>query len=189
MKRETLEILIGKYLDGQISDAEQQALQEALESDSNAKELIEKLQDLHGRCREAIACEVAEQGKPADEVFRQAWQQHIRSSHSTRLKPWGRWRFATGLAAGLILGLALHVLLTLDSSPRRGSAEPEPITQAKDNYVDVYSQPLSVPLTEDAQKIIRNLDWYGFTDKDGVRWLVQGVRENKVSAAVYEEGL
>ncbi|MHC4154473.1 MAG: anti-sigma factor family protein [Planctomycetota bacterium] len=189
MKRETLEILIGKYLDGQISDAEQHTLQEVLDSNSNTRELFEQLQDLHRRAREAIACEVAERGKPADDIFRQASQQHAKRSHSTRLKPSGRWRFATGLAAGLVLGLALHLFLTLNSSPRPGNTKPEPIAQTADNYIDVYSQPLSVPLTKDAQKTIRNLDWYRFTDKDGVRWLVQGVRENRVSAAVYEEGL
>ena len=54
MKQEMLEILIGKYLDGEITPSEQQILQKELESNPQAKELLEQLQDLHERSCEAV---------------------------------------------------------------------------------------------------------------------------------------
>jgi hypothetical protein len=189
MKSETLEILIGKYLDGEISPAEQRMLETELKNDPHARDLLEQLRDLHGQTRQALASAVFEQGKTPDEIFEQAWRRRTKRPFLSFGAGHGRWRFAAGLAAGFALGLALHLVLTLNSSPRPGGIKPKPIAQATDNYLDVYTQPLSAPLTKDAQKTIRNLDWYGFTDKDGVRWLVQGVRENKVRPAVYQEGL
>ena len=47
MTNEILEILIGKYLDGEITPSEQQMLEEALVSEPQARELLEQLQNLH----------------------------------------------------------------------------------------------------------------------------------------------
>ena len=32
-------------------------------------------------------------------------------------------------------------------------------------------------------------DWYNFTDKQGNKWLVEGLREDIVKPAVYHDGL
>jgi hypothetical protein len=39
------------------------------------------------------------------------------------------------------------------------------------------------------ENVIRNVDWYSFTDESGDQWLVEGLRESIVRPAVYEEGL
>ncbi|MHC4575000.1 MAG: anti-sigma factor family protein [Planctomycetota bacterium] len=43
MKSETLEILIGKYLDGEITPAEQRVLETELKNNPHAGELLEQL--------------------------------------------------------------------------------------------------------------------------------------------------
>ena len=43
IKGEMLEILMGKYMDGQITPGENRMLQEALEDDDEARELFEQL--------------------------------------------------------------------------------------------------------------------------------------------------
>ena len=60
MTEEMLEILIGKYLDGEITPIEQRLLDQALQKDSQAKELFEQLQDLHRASQEAIDAEITD---------------------------------------------------------------------------------------------------------------------------------
>ena len=81
MKQKTLETLIGKYLDGQITPSEQHLLETALEEDSQAKEFFEQLQDLHQRTRQTVASNILECGKAPDDIFEQAWRQTEHSSH------------------------------------------------------------------------------------------------------------
>ena len=72
MTPKKLEILIGKYLDGQMTKSEQRLLKTALEEDSQAKELFEQLQDLHERSREVVASEILQKGRAAEEIFQSA---------------------------------------------------------------------------------------------------------------------
>jgi anti-sigma factor RsiW len=180
---QTLEILIGKYLDGEITPAEKDLLDAALQEDSQASELLEQLQQLNQNSRQVIASEVLESGKQADEIFEQAWQ---RAKHSKRrvLKIGGFLRFAAGVAAGLIIGLTLHFTILADSSAKSKLTQPDSISVA-----DVQSPTEMIFPSEDIEKVFRNVDWYSFTDESGHQWLVEGLRESVVRPAVYEEGL
>ncbi len=183
MTQKTLEILIGKYLDGQITPNEQHLLETALEEDSQAKELFEQLQDLHQRIRRAVASEILERGKAPDEIFEQAWRQTKYSSHRI-VKSGGYLHFAAGVAAGLIIGIALHFTLLAHSIPQSSDATPKAIMTN-----DVQAPPLLVTPPEGRENVIRNVDWFSFTDQAGDQWLVEGLRESIVRPAVYYEGL
>ena len=181
--QQTLEILIGKYLDGEITPSEQDLLDAALEEDSQARELLEQLQQLNQNTRQVLASEVLESGNQADEIFEQAWHQ---TKHSSRrlIKIGGFLRFAAGMAAGLIIGLTLHFTILADSTPQNGLMSPDPIKIA-----DIQSLSRLVFPSEKEENVIRNVDWYSFTDESGDQWLVEGLRESIVKPAVYEEGL
>ena len=69
--QQTLEILIGKCLDGEITPGEQDLLNAALEEDSQARELFEQLQQLNQNSRQVVAAEILESGKQADDIFEQ----------------------------------------------------------------------------------------------------------------------
>jgi len=183
MTQEMLKILIGKYLDGEITPSEQHLLDTALEEDSQAKELFEQLQDLHQRTRRTVASEILERGKAPVEIFEQAWQQTKHSTHRV-IKTGVYLSFAAGVAAGLIIGIALHFTLLARSTPQSSDVTPSAIMTN-----DVQIPPLLITPSEGTENVIRNVDWFSFTDETGDRWLVEGLRESIVRPAVYQQGL
>ena len=104
---DTLEILIGRLVDGEISPSERRILERELETNSQARELLVQLRDLRQQSCRVVAAEVSG-GASADAIFERAWQQNAKSSYRRVFRIDGRLRFAIGLAAGLVLGLALH---------------------------------------------------------------------------------
>jgi hypothetical protein len=181
--QQTLEILIGKYIDGEITSAEQDLLDAALEEDSQARELLEQLQQLNQNSRQVLASEVLESGKQADEIFEQAWKQ-TKHSKARIVRLSGFIRFATGVAAGLIIGLALHFTILVDSTARKALIPPD-----SPNVANVQNPSELIPLSEMQDNVIRNVDWYSFSDESGHQWLIEGLRESIVRPAVYQEGL
>ncbi len=172
-----LEILMGKLLDGVISPAEQRLLDSELERNPQACELLEQWRTLHECSREAIGRAVVGQGASPDEVFSRAWQR----SRGSRVRSiaLGEGRFAVGLAAGFLLGLVLHfVLVGHAQRPAEMTTRP-PIAR----NLSVGTRPALEP--DDGGQVMRNVDWYGFTDPTGNQWLVEGVREGMVRPAAY----
>lgn len=188
MTEEMLEILMGKFLDGEITPSEQRMLEAAVEENPQAKELLEQLQQLHERSCEVVASEVLEKGEPAEQVFERAWQQ---SKHPLRrvIRVGGHIRFAAGLAAGLVIGLALHFALLARSAPPSMPTQPTMVTQDVPYPSGIgKSDVLPVP-PDQTRNVIRNVDWFNFTDDDGDQWVVEGLRENIVRPAAYSGDL
>jgi hypothetical protein len=185
MTEEMLEILIGKYLDGEITPSEQQILQKRLDSDSHAKELLEQFQALSERSCEVVAAQIIGRGKEAEEIFEQAWQRQAANPLHRILKVDGRLRFAVGLAAGLAIGLMLHFVLPFVSTPQSPDVPADMLAQNTENQIDAKQFTLPESLTNPAENTLRNVDWYSFTDKQGNQWLIEGLRENNVRPAAY----
>jgi len=185
MTQEMLEILIGKYLDGEITPSEQHILQMELDSDTQAKELLRQLQDLHERSCEAVASEIIGRGKEAEEIFEQAWQRHTANPLRRILKIDGRLRFAAGLAAGLAIGLILHFVLPFISTTQSPDVPTNMLAQNTGNQIDAEQLTYPQTLIDPAENSLRNVDWYSFTDKQGNQWLIEGLRENIVRPAAY----
>ena len=185
MTQETLEILIGKYLDGEITPSEKQILQTELDSDPHAKELLEQLQALNERSCEVVTTQIIGRGKEAEEIFEQAWQRQAANPLRRILKMDGRLRFAAGLAAGLVIGLLMHFIMPFSSTPKSPEVPANILAQNTDN------QPISKQLTypqaptDSVGGSQRNVDWYSFTDKQGNQWLIEGLREDTVMPAAY----
>jgi hypothetical protein len=185
MTQETLEILIGKYLDGEITPSEQQILQTELDSNAQAKELLEQLQVFHERSCEAVTTEIIGRGKEAEEIFEQAWRRQAASPLRRILKLDGRPRFAAGLAAGITIGLILHFVLPFVSAPQSPPDPANILAQNTDNQMDAGQIARPQPLIDPVDNSLRNVDWYSFTDNQGNQWLIEGLRENIVRPAVY----
>jgi anti-sigma factor RsiW len=185
MNQEALEILIGKYLDGEITPSEQRILEAELDRDSRAKELLADLQDLHERSSELVTSQILGQGRTAADIFEKAWQQQARHPFYAVFKWSGYVRFAAGVAAGLAMGLALHFVLSVASAPQNKPASPNEFVQDVPNQTEIES-PASHELPADFNdRPIRNVDWYNFTDKQGNQWLIEGFRENSARPAAY----
>jgi anti-sigma factor RsiW len=185
MKQEILEILIGKYLDGEITPSEQQILQAELQRDSKAKGLLEQLQDLHERSCQAVTSEIIGRGKDAEEIFERAWRRRKARPLRRILKMDGRLRFAAGLAAGLAIGLLLHFVLPFVSTSQSPDVPTNMLAQNTDTQMDAEQLNYPQTPTEPAGNPLRNVDWYSFTDKQGNQWLIEGLREDTVRPAAY----
>lgn len=191
ISEEMFEVLIGKYLDGEITPSEQRLLEAKLDMDPKASELLEQYQILHDQSNEVLAVELLEKGKSPEDIFEKAFQKSKHKNHHI-IKLSGWIRFATGVAAGLIFGIALHFTL-LQTSSGINDLNSVPTTPDNTKYVKRIDenilfgpsqsqiQPTGVP--------VRNVDWYNFTDENGNQWLVEGVRENHARTAVYQQSL
>jgi hypothetical protein len=181
-----LEILIGRQLDGVISPGEQKVLERELAADSQARELFEQLRRLHQCSREVVASEVVEAGAGAQEIFERAWRKTAGFSWRRMLRIDGRLRFAVGLAAGFVLGLALHFVLVSGAKPPAEVAGPIPIAKKSipreiDGSVDVI--PTMNP--QASRQVMREVDWYVFTDQSGNPWVIEGLREGMAKPASF----
>ncbi len=190
-----LEILIGKLLDGELSPAEQRLLESELEHNSAARELLEQLRMLRECSREVVACEILGPGVDPQEIFSRAWQRNKRSFRHRVVEADGHLRqvlqprFAVGLAAGFVLGLALHFVLVRGSKPPAEAPAQPPVAQGVPD--ERYEWDTFRPTTEARNfgQITRNVDWYAFTDQRGNQWLIEGMREGVVKPAAYDGDL
>ena len=163
MSEDLLEILIGKHIDGEITPAEQRLLDAHFQDEPEAQALFERLVALHTQLEQMTAEETA--GFNSAEVI-------VDRAMGRRLSPIRRlaelrrrFPFAAGLAAGLLIGLALFLAgqrtglgsAQLAAGPGVAKA-PAPRTS-------------NVP---GLQRDTRNIEWVSFTDEAGGEWLVGG---------------
>ncbi|UCG56422.1 MAG: hypothetical protein JSU70_16360 [Phycisphaerales bacterium] len=178
MTDETLQTLIGKYLDGEISPDEERTLQDELVHNRQARELLERLRAIRQCSQQVVESAVTEQGDSPGEIFERAWQHKGRRSACQIARGGGWLRFAAGLAAGLLLGLVLHFVLSEHSGP------PDVTEDAlrPPGFMESRLESLRSDYAGDA---VRSVDWYSFTDEAGDQWLVEGFRENIAKPAAY----
>jgi hypothetical protein len=186
MNQEMLEILIGKYLDGEITPSEQQILETQLNKDPQSEMLLRQFQDLHERSSEVVASELLGQGKTPEEIFDLAYQRQSKNPFTKIAAYRGYIRFVSGVAAGLIIGLALHFVLPNASTIQNAPNIQYAVAPNTNNQANLQMRRLPQYLTDSAANVTRNVDWYNFTDKNGNQWLVEGLRENIVRPAVYD---
>ncbi len=189
MTQEMLEIMIGKHLDGEITPSEQRLLEAELDKDPQAKELLGQLQEMHERCGEAVASELLDRGGTPDEIFERAWRRRSSQPPRSMAKMRGHARFAVGLAAGLVIGLVLHFVLPIISAPDSDPAGPEVVARDIEGGVEGGQPVFPRYVVDPAGDPILNVDWYNFTDRQGNKWIVEGLRQDIVRPAVYYEGL
>lgn len=181
MADDRLELLIGRLLDGELSPAQQHALEQELEQDGQARELLRQLQALHECADEALAGEVRDGGTAPEVIFERAWQQNKRSFWRRVVKADGHLRFVAGLAAGFLLGLGLHFALARDTRPNEVTTV-SPVADAGSGGTEVV--PVSQPGR--SMQVMRKVDWYGFTDATGNQWLIEGIHEGRARPAAYQ---
>jgi hypothetical protein len=209
-----LEILIGKHLDGELSSQERGLLETELQRDRHAKELLEQMRLLHECSCGVVTHEVLRRGADPAEVFERAWQQNKRSfwrgiaRGGLQRQGW-RWgaradrhlRFAVGVAAGLLLGLAVHFVPLSNSRtpsepsqplvavdvPSDPSREIEMGPQMPNNRFEAPVVPVGAPANP--RQVTRQRNWYIYTDRDGNQWLIEGIQEGMVKPAVYQRNV
>jgi anti-sigma factor RsiW len=188
MEPEIFEMLIGKYIDGEITDKEHQMLDEELERDFEAREFIKQLQELDKYSREAVGSEIFQNSREASDIFERAWQRR-RHPVFRFLKPASGWfSFAAGLAAGLLIGIGLHFAFSTKAVPPTGTRQ-QIATQGSKVPGDTQATSITNLPNTSATKETRNIDWFSFTDKDGDEWIVEGLRKDILRPASYSKEL
>jgi hypothetical protein len=186
---ETLEIMIGKYLDGEITTSEQRVLEAELNRNPQAERMLRQYQDLHERSNEAVTVEILGRGKSAEEIFEQAFQQRSKNSLQ-RIIRFNRYLpLAAAAAGGFLLGLAAHFIFACVDTNQMIMEQPKTVVQDTSSQMNEDWLNYTLSADDSADNIDRNIDWYNFTDQQGNQWLVEGVRENIVRPAAYDMGL
>lgn len=180
---ERLEMRIGRLLDGELSPAERHSLESELDRDPQARELLERMQALHECGREIVDDELSG-GAATSQVFSRACRASGRSVGAG-----GRWRFVTGLAAGFLLGLAVHFLPVGKSPPVPDPHGSEPVAMGPRAGIDNDDLADEMQTPDAGEHVIRRVDWFGFTDEQGNHWLVEGIRENPARPGVHYTSL
>jgi hypothetical protein len=75
------------------------------------------------------------------------------------------------------------------SPPQVDPAPTNLVAQNSANQAEPEKSDFPVLITDPANNVFRNVDWYNFTDKEGNQWLIEGLRENIVRPASYSEDL
>jgi hypothetical protein len=185
MNQEMLEILIGKYLDGEITPSEQQILETQLNKDPHSEMLLRQFQDLHERSSEVVASELLGQGKTPEEIVNLAYQRQSKNPFTKIAAYRGYIRFVSGVAAGLIMGFALHFVLPGTPTIPNETNTQFASSQNANNQPNLGGRRSPRFPTDNTRNVVRNVDWYNFTDENGKQWLVEGLRENIVRPAVF----
>ena len=105
MNEQMLEILISKYIDSEITPAEQKMLDAELQSNPEAQETLKALEQLRDQSQQMLKEEVVLNGAPASTIIEQALAQsnRPRQQQGTPYRPW--YRDPISLAACFLLGL------------------------------------------------------------------------------------
>jgi hypothetical protein len=174
MDNEKLEILMGKFFDGEIEPSEKRLLDAQLAKDPLNRRLFEEFQTLHTQSQAEVAA-LADRGRPFDKVFAAAWNKS--RPHRRRLRlPVGTLRFVSGMAAGLLLA----VLIQLTYSPAVSQDEPLLAGSAIQTSIPIAGPDriLTRAAGEGTSPVIKDVDYYYYIDENGQQWLIEGYREN-----------
>jgi len=196
MNEEMLEILIGKFLDSEISPAEQRLLDAELQSNPQAQKLFQQWQQLHEQTEQVLTAEVLENGPSPRAIFHRAVTLHERNRWKRRLRP-TRWLPTVGsLAAGLLLGIGLFSLIADNSTERDKNPtgyESEIVKggdKEKQNPEFIPEEP-GPKLIEMIEPDLANrpVEYYIYTGSDGSRYVVETPTDNDVRWVSYQDDL
>ncbi len=192
MNSELTELLIGKLLDSEITPAEKRLLDEELNQNPQARQLLQELRQLHQQTQQVFAQEIVESGKPAEQIIRQALQkQFIRPRHRRiRSSPWVH--LAANIAAGFILGFGVYYFIANSTTSELTPAPPgsEPIVAQIDpapNVTDPVADGIRTRSVVPGRT--GRMDYYLYPDPSGSEWLIEAYRDSGVETASYHGDL
>lgn len=188
MTDKMLEILIGKHLDSEITPSEQRLLDAQLAENPDARQLLEQFHQLRELACATLTTQVNDKAQPAADIFERAWRQEKRIRIPARITFENLGRFAVGMAAGIVVGIGIFALMS--ERPADSMLQPPARIAVEDKNRTDTPMPAHVVIpTVPRRDVIRNVDFYNFTDDSGGQWLIEGLRENRVTPVAYYRDL
>jgi hypothetical protein len=182
MNPEMLDILIGRYLDSEITPAEQTLLDRELKMDPQARLLLDQFKRLDELARRDVNDRIENSGESFEVIFNRAFQQY-----QPRRERFGwvrRLRLPAALAAGFLLGL-FSILLYTSGRPIQEPSASERAQSVADADPTPVPTPSGADLTPQAPQRQRQTDLYTFTDRGGTQWMIESHRDRDIQLAGY----
>ncbi|KPK77116.1 MAG: hypothetical protein AMJ79_04350 [Phycisphaerae bacterium SM23_30] len=194
MNEEMTELLIGKFLDGEITPAEQRLLDAEIQKNPRTKQLLDELQQIHELTEQVIGVELHDRGSSAEEIFHQAAEQTPLPRQHRRFKLTWWQQAAASAAAALLVGLSVYVAISQNETGplevrqdenRQDLAQITPggnpdLINVNPDPRNFYNEPLR-PAGYDQWS-----DFYFFQGPDGAQWLIERPTRNQLRRAIYD---
>ena len=192
MNQEMLETLIGKFIDSEITPAEQRLLDEELMNNPQGRLLLQQFQQMHEQTRQLVSQGILPVGDSPETIFSRARWAEERASGSNKIFP-GKWgNQAASVAAALLvvlLGYAAYLGRTHQSDISPATNHTDAITgntEISDNKTAVaVAGTTDDPSTEPPRKLLQTYpsgfsylpDVIVYSDPSGSQWLLEVVPE------------
>ena len=178
-----IEVLISRYLDGEITARELEDLRARVDSDDQAEDLFEQMQQIHLACQDMVQTHILQPGRPVEDLIAGAWQGQRPNLWAGRVKRVVFSRFVSGMAAGLLIGFLAHLAIT----SQRTTAS-RPVDRSQPGGVPV-ARAAAAATTDDlsSQDTMHEADYYTFTDRQGNHWVIEGLSEERMQPVAYQD--
>ena len=172
MDNDRLEILMGKFFDGEIEPSERRLLDTQLDKDPGNRRLFDQYRALHTLAQAEIS-PLAEAGRSFETVFSAAWKTSRRGQRRFVRAPLGVVRFISGMAAGLLL--AVLVQFSMRSAPPLETPTTPDLSPQASASLSGPDRVLTRAAGNAAAPVIKDVDYYYYTDENGQRWLIEEI--------------
>ena len=189
MNEEMWELLIGKYLDSEITPAEHRLLEAEMARNPDARRMLEQLEQIRDQAREVLADEITEVGLNHEAIFEKAWSRYSQSRSPVPVISRSRLGFATGLAAGLMLGALAYFIIPHTNTSTDSMVTHEPLATNIGNKVESPIRSARPKRIRIEPRVLRRVNWYNFPDEQGGQLMLEAFNENMVTPAVYQVDL
>ena len=186
MSEELTEILIGKFLDSEITPAEQHLLENELQKNPQSQKLLDELKQFHELAAQALDHELNESDDSCAEIFRRA-SARVPDPQRLRLLKFNLWQKVAGIAAMLMIGFTIYLVLTQSNqvtTPVSNDASEITLPPVQPPEI-VSTQPLPAGPVQPVRYGPPGSDFYYVKSPDGTEWLIQNPPQNQIRRASY----
>jgi len=191
MNNDMVETLISKFIDSEITPAEQRLLDGELMSNPKARELLTRLQQLHDQTCQLLDDQLTGRGASAESLLQKAGEQIDSPRQSQRFGLSRFAKLALSLAACLLVALTVWAIVSVHT-PNTPTPQPEKMTVDNDAAIPESLEPRFKPrwlreITPTQRQCY--MDWYTYTDPSGSQYLIESYRDRGVTTAAANDGL
>lgn len=193
MNEEMRDILISKFIDSEITPAEQRLLDEELASNPESRQLLNDLQQIDDQAGQLIQDTLQLSTASPESHFQKACQKIPPSQSDRRRIGWRITTWAASLAACLAIAWTVWIMMADQKTPPANSEPTNPVVaQLDEPGIQPAVEPRFKPrwirdITPNHRAY--DIDWYTYTDQSGSEYLVEMYRDKNVTTASHNEGL